>query len=220
MASGCPAGYRVKTTLRRRASRRPRRLAGSPRRTRASSQTRCGQSLRPAARPLCCRALLGGSRPSRASKPSSSADMQLFFFLRNVRRHSQRNELTPLAIPGWGHGRQRAVSALLSLKPALARSLLTSEVKRRRAQLVLGWGTTWEHFWALSAFIISLFYPAVRGVPLSCQKKPGTAGAFTLQCAWQCDDQNPQYSHNKTNAFQRNAAHTLYSPKKTTKQNP
>merc|ERR1712122_271371 len=64
-----------------------------------------------------------------------------------------------------------------------------------------GWGTAWEHFWVLSAFIISLFYPAVRGVPLSCQKKPGTAGAFTLQCAWQCDDQNPQYSPNKNQCF-------------------
>ena len=31
-------------------------------------------------------------------------------------------------------------------------SLLTSEVKRHRARLVLGWGTAWEDLWALSAF--------------------------------------------------------------------
>ena len=32
-------------------------------------------------------------------------------------------------------------------------SLLTSEVKRRRARLVLGWGTAWEYLRVLSAFI-------------------------------------------------------------------
>ena len=31
-------------------------------------------------------------------------------------------------------------------------SLLTSEVKRRRARLVLGWGTAWEHLRVLPAF--------------------------------------------------------------------
>ena len=31
-------------------------------------------------------------------------------------------------------------------------SLSTSEVKRRRARLVLGWGTAWEHLRVLSAF--------------------------------------------------------------------
>ena len=31
-------------------------------------------------------------------------------------------------------------------------SLPTSEVKRRRARLVLGWGTAWEHLRVLSAF--------------------------------------------------------------------
>ena len=31
-------------------------------------------------------------------------------------------------------------------------SLPTSEVKRRRARLVLGWGTAREHLWVLSAF--------------------------------------------------------------------
>ena len=31
-------------------------------------------------------------------------------------------------------------------------SLLTSEVKRRRARLVLGWGTAWEHLRVLTAF--------------------------------------------------------------------
>ena len=35
-------------------------------------------------------------------------------------------------------------------------SLPTSEVKRRRAQLVLGWGTAWEHFRVLSAFRLCL----------------------------------------------------------------
>ena len=39
-------------------------------------------------------------------------------------------------------------------------SLLTSEVKRRRARLVLGWGTAWEDLRVLSAF------------PSSRQKKP------------------------------------------------
>ena len=33
-------------------------------------------------------------------------------------------------------------------------SLLTSEVKRRRARLVLGWGTAWEHLRVLLAFLI------------------------------------------------------------------
>ena len=33
-------------------------------------------------------------------------------------------------------------------------SLPTSEVKRRRARLVLGWGTAWEHLRVLSAFVI------------------------------------------------------------------
>ena len=32
-------------------------------------------------------------------------------------------------------------------------SLLTSEVKRRRARLVLGWGTAWEDLRVLSAFV-------------------------------------------------------------------
>ena len=31
-------------------------------------------------------------------------------------------------------------------------SLLTSEVKRHRARLVLGWGTAWEDLGVLSAF--------------------------------------------------------------------
>ena len=37
-------------------------------------------------------------------------------------------------------------------------SLLTSEVKRRRARLVLGWGTAWEDLRVLSAFM----HPAAR----------------------------------------------------------
>ena len=36
-------------------------------------------------------------------------------------------------------------------------SLSTSEVKRHRAQLVLGWGTAWEAFRVLSAFYIFYF---------------------------------------------------------------
>ena len=36
-------------------------------------------------------------------------------------------------------------------------SLLTSEVKRHRARLVLGWGTAWEDLWVLSAFPIYIF---------------------------------------------------------------
>ena len=35
-------------------------------------------------------------------------------------------------------------------------SLLTSEVKRHRARLVLGWGTVWEDLWVLSAFLYFL----------------------------------------------------------------
>jgi hypothetical protein len=35
-------------------------------------------------------------------------------------------------------------------------SLLTSEVKRHRARLVLGWGTAWEHPRVLSAFCVCL----------------------------------------------------------------
>ena len=38
-------------------------------------------------------------------------------------------------------------------------SLLTSEVKRHRAQLVLGWGTAWEDLRVLTAFYLSTFKP-------------------------------------------------------------
>ena len=38
-------------------------------------------------------------------------------------------------------------------------SLLTSEVKRHRARLVLGWGTAWEDLGVLSAFYCSLPFP-------------------------------------------------------------
>jgi hypothetical protein len=37
-------------------------------------------------------------------------------------------------------------------------SLPTSEVKRHRARLVLGWGTAWEHPRVLSAFCIRAVY--------------------------------------------------------------
>ena len=38
-------------------------------------------------------------------------------------------------------------------------SLLTSEVKRHRARLVLGWGTAWEDLRVLTAFYLSTFEP-------------------------------------------------------------
>ena len=38
-------------------------------------------------------------------------------------------------------------------------SLLTSEVKRHRARLVLGWGTAWEDLRVLTAFYLSKFEP-------------------------------------------------------------
>ena len=38
-------------------------------------------------------------------------------------------------------------------------SLLTSEVKRHRARLVLGWGTAWEDLRVLTAFYLSTFKP-------------------------------------------------------------
>ena len=38
-------------------------------------------------------------------------------------------------------------------------SLSTSEVKRRRARLVLGWGTAWEDLRVLTAFYLSTFKP-------------------------------------------------------------
>ncbi len=44
-------------------------------------------------------------------------------------------------------------------------SLPTSEVKRRRARLVLGWGTAWEHLRVLSAFVANLLRHPSGGVP-------------------------------------------------------
>ena len=45
-------------------------------------------------------------------------------------------------------------------------SLLTSEVKRHRAWLVLGWGTAWEHLKVLSAFFFPpLFFLCSFGLP-------------------------------------------------------
>ena len=41
-------------------------------------------------------------------------------------------------------------------------SLSTSEVKQRRARLVLGWGTAWGDPWVLSAFFVFLFHPLAR----------------------------------------------------------
>ena len=45
-------------------------------------------------------------------------------------------------------------------------SLPTSEVKRRRARLVLGWGTVWEHPRVLSAFDWHLFRQEMVHLPL------------------------------------------------------
>ena len=47
-------------------------------------------------------------------------------------------------------------------------SLPTSEVKRRRARLVLGWGTAWEHLRVLSAFGLHLLHHRWRGLTLEC----------------------------------------------------
>ena len=44
-------------------------------------------------------------------------------------------------------------------------SLLTSEVKRHRARLVLGWGTAWEDLRVLSAFPTALFKLGRLGRP-------------------------------------------------------
>ena len=44
-------------------------------------------------------------------------------------------------------------------------SLLTSEVKRRRARLVLGWGAAWEDLRVLSAFLPAPTQHDVRGSP-------------------------------------------------------
>ena len=41
---------------------------------------------------------------------------------------------------------------MVSLTAIPRRMHLTSEVKRRRARLVLGWGTAWEDLRVLSAF--------------------------------------------------------------------
>ena len=49
-------------------------------------------------------------------------------------------------------------------------SLLTSEVQRHRAWLVLGWGTAWEDLRVLSAFTIS-FLQTGRRKPSANRKK-------------------------------------------------
>ena len=46
-------------------------------------------------------------------------------------------------------------------------SLPTSEVKRRRARLVLGWGTAWEDLRVLSAFADPLSLPQNLSLSLS-----------------------------------------------------
>ena len=62
-------------------------------------------------------------------------------------------------IPNWGWGRRpkgrRIWTPFSRWRPYRVEytgSLPTSEVKRRRARLVLGWGTAWEHLRVLSAF--------------------------------------------------------------------
>ena len=47
-------------------------------------------------------------------------------------------------------------------------SLLTSEVKRHRARLVLGWGTAWEDLRVLSAFRFAGFMKVTIAVVRHC----------------------------------------------------
>ena len=57
-------------------------------------------------------------------------------------------------------------------------SLSTSEVKRHRARLVLGWGTAWEHPGVLPAFAACPFSPPLEGHPLEeVGEAYGTKGA-------------------------------------------
>ena len=63
-------------------------------------------------------------------------------------------------------------------------SLLTSEVKRHRAQLVLGWGTAWEDLRVLSAFSFSL---------LQCK--------HTMSPTKRCRLHGPSFHHKRENPF-------------------
>jgi hypothetical protein len=64
-------------------------------------------------------------------------------------------------------------------------SLPTSEVKRRRAQLVLGWGTAWEHFRVLSAFCF-FFASSVAKGPCSMVGACLPWQASTCRCRLAC----------------------------------
>ena len=55
-------------------------------------------------------------------------------------------------------------------------SLLTSEVKRRRARLVLGWGTAWEDLRVLSAFPTFTFRLPTIYLQLICTITPTIVG--------------------------------------------
>ena len=52
-------------------------------------------------------------------------------------------------------------------------SLLTSEVKRHRARLVLGWGTAWENFKVLSALWLAVLETSPD---CCCLRAPGGSG--------------------------------------------
>ena len=56
-------------------------------------------------------------------------------------------------------------------------SLLTSEVKRLRAPLVLGWGTAWEHLRVLSAFVLNYIFKEGVTVKMSCTQNLSSAKA-------------------------------------------
>ena len=78
------------------------------------------------------------------------------------------NELFRLAVGfrPWLSKLRRPLRILCCRRPYRVEytgSLLTSEVKRRRARLVLGWGTAREDLRVLSAFYLGPLVPTVSG---------------------------------------------------------
>ena len=74
---------------------------------------------------------------------------------------------------------KRSVRATIRQRPyrdEYTGSLSNSEVNRRRARLVLPWGTGWEDLWVLLALLLPLFGPA-RGAHLGPIWDPST-GAY------------------------------------------
>ena len=57
-------------------------------------------------------------------------------------------------------------------------SLSTSEVKRHRAWLVLGWGTAWEHPEVLPAFFLLSGYSSIGLLRPSCRAEPAQLHSF------------------------------------------